>query len=93
MSLHLHIDRLVLEGTNLTSRDRARLDSEFCAALTQMLQNRELHPALARGLATPSLPASTFPMPATPDPSLMGQHIAQNLAGSLTSPIQASRKS
>lgn len=89
MSLNLHIDRLVIEGASLTYRDRVRLDSEFCSALAELLQSRELHPELARGIAVPSLPVSSMTMPTSTNPSLMGRHLAGSLASALTQPSRS----
>jgi hypothetical protein len=84
MSLHLHIDRLVLEGTALTPKDGARLQAALRAELAGLLQAHPLQSELAKGIALPLLPATAMPLPASPDPAAMGRQIAQHLASSLT---------
>jgi hypothetical protein len=84
MSLHLHIDRLVLEGTALTPRDGAALQAALAAELTGLLQSRGLHPELSMGIALPSLPVSTMLVPPVPEASAFGRQLARHLAGPLT---------
>lgn len=84
MSLHLHIDRLVLEGTALTPRDGARLQATLGAELARQLQAHALQPELAKGIALPSLPVAAMTLPHAVNASNMGHSIAQQLAGTLT---------
>ncbi|GLH74134.1 hypothetical protein GETHLI_26360 [Geothrix limicola] len=84
MSLHLHIDRLVLEGTELTPRDGARLQAALGMELKALLETRALHPVLAQGAALPSLQTSPMALPAAANPGHFGKLIARNLAGTLT---------
>ena len=83
MSLHLHIDRLVLEGTALTPRDAARLQAALGLELEALLRARDLHPGLAQGTALPNLPAAPMVLPAAPDPQAFGRQVARHLAGTL----------
>jgi hypothetical protein len=83
VSLHLHIDRLVLEGTALTPRDAAQLQAILCLELEGLLQARNLHPGLAQGIALPSLPAVPMALPATAGPLAFGRRVARHLAGTL----------
>lgn len=80
MSLHLHIDRLVLEGTSLTPRDGARLEASLGVALAQLFESRGLHPDLAKGIALPHLTTAPMSLPSTAGPAAMGLQIAQHLA-------------
>jgi hypothetical protein len=89
MSLHLHIDRLVLEGTSLTPRDGAPLQAALAAELTGLLQSRGLHPELAKGIALPSLPVSTMLVPPAAEASAFGRQLAQHLGGPLTAQGQS----
>lgn len=84
MSVHLRIDHLVLEGLSLSPRDGLRLQTSLDAELTKLLQDRGLHPALARGIAVPSLPVTSMAMTTGANLSHLGRQIARNLAGSLT---------
>lgn len=85
MSLHLHIDRLVIEDASLTSRDAGRLQAGLREALADLLRTQRLHPDLARGAALSSLRTSDLALPGSASPSQVGQGIAHALAGSLTS--------
>ena len=89
MSLHLHIDRLVLEGTSLTPRDGAQLQAALAAELTGLLQSRGLHPELGKDIALPSLPVSTMLLPPVTEASTFGRQLAQHLAGPLTAQGQS----
>lgn len=89
MSIHLHIDRLVIEGTALTSRDGSRLQAALGAELEDLLRSRGLHPELAKGIALPSLQSPSMTLPTSSDPSNLGRQIAQHLAGPLTRPLVA----
>lgn len=84
MSLHLHIDRLLLEGIGLTPRDAARLQAVLGVELASRLQAGSLLPELAGGIALPSLPVAPMTLPAAPDPSSLGRGLARHLAGALT---------
>jgi hypothetical protein len=83
MSLHLHIDRLVLEGTTLSPRDAARLQAALGAELEALLGARSLHPDLAQGTVLPNFPAAPMALPSTPDPQAFGRQLATHLAGTL----------
>jgi hypothetical protein len=83
MSLHLHIDRLVLEGTALSPRDAARLQAALSAELQTLLQARELHSGLARGTALPTFPAAPLSLPSAPNPQAFGRQLAGHLADTL----------
>jgi len=82
MTLHVRIDRLVLEGTSLSSRDGARVEAALGDALAGLLRERGLHPSLAGGIAVPSLLAPATSLPAAPIP--LGRQIALALAESLS---------
>ena len=84
MSLHLRIDRLVLEGTALTQRDGARLQAALGAELAILLKDSGLQPELAKGIALPSLPLTTLAQPAAAEPSALGRQLARHLAAALT---------
>jgi hypothetical protein len=81
MTLHVRIDRLVLEGTALSARDGARLEAVLGPALADLLRDRGLHPALAGGLAVPTLPGPAMALPAAPAP--LGRQLALALADTL----------
>ncbi|HJV48382.1 MAG TPA: hypothetical protein VJ549_03810 [Geothrix sp.] len=86
MNLHLRIDRLVLEGTDLTPRDRARLQAALGSELAALLRSRGLSRELAQGLALPSLPLPVLALRSVPDASGWGLQIAQHLASALAAP-------
>jgi hypothetical protein len=88
MSLHLHIDHLVLEGTALMARDGAQLQAALGAELANLLRSGGLHPELAKGIALPSLPTPPMSLPVSPDPASLGRQIARQLAGSLTAQVR-----
>ena len=81
MNVRLHIDRLVLDGVNLSAGGRPRLQAAIEAELTRLIAAGGLSPELARGIAVPSVRAPQ--MTVTPDakPAQLGSAIAASVYG------------
>ncbi|HEX4953037.1 MAG TPA: hypothetical protein VF017_06555 [Thermoanaerobaculia bacterium] len=83
MSVHLHIERLVLDGLPLGPRERRELEAALGAELGRLLAQGPLHPELAAGQAVPSLRAPDLPMPQNQGPTALGQGLARSIHGGL----------
>jgi len=54
MNVHLHIDRLVLDGIPMSAADRPRLQAAVEAELARLIETNGITPALASGV-TPQI--------------------------------------
>lgn len=78
MTLHLHIDRLILNDINLTPSQRRLLQSAVESELSRLLSERGAsHFQQNQAIASLSIP----PINATPNstPAQLGQQIAHNI--------------
>jgi len=57
MDVRLHIERLVLDGVNLTPSERAVLVRSFQSELSRLIQVHGLSDGATQGFAVPSLPS------------------------------------
>ncbi len=76
MNINIQIDRLILEGINLSPSQRARLQASVEAELSLLLTVNGLPPHLQNGGNIPRLPAS-INITNNMNPTQMGQEIAQ----------------
>ncbi len=83
MSVHLHIERLVLDGLTLGPRERRELEAALGAELGRLLGQGELHPELAAGGAVPSLRAPDLALVAGQGPTGLGEGLARSIHGGL----------
>lgn len=82
MNINLHIERLVLDGVNISPIQRQALQASITTELTRLLSNGGLAANLAQGVALPKLSASGIHMTGN-NPAKMGQVIAQSLYGGI----------
>lgn len=82
-SVHLHIERLVLEGLPVRHHQGTFVQAAIETELTRLLSEGNLS-ALSGG-AVPHLPVASIQLAHDNKPSSMGRQIAQALYGSLAS--------
>ena len=79
MTIHVHIERLILRGITLSPRAR----SVFAGALQDELGRRlaagGVSPALQAGTALPRVSAPDIPFAATTSPAHLGRQVARAL--------------
>jgi hypothetical protein len=78
MTIHLHIERLVLDGLPLSAADSARISGSLQAELLRLIEGQGVNPALAAG-AMPSLAAPAIHPVDGQDARALGRQIAQSL--------------
>jgi hypothetical protein len=83
MNVRLHIDRLVLEGVNVSAAGRPHLQAAIEAELTRLIAAGGISPELARGIAVPSIPAPQMTVAPDAKPAQMGVAIAGAVYGSM----------
>lgn len=79
MSVRLHIDRLVLDGLALAPADRAHFVAALESELARLVADGGISPALAHGIAMPSLRAPEVTFAPDAKPSQMGAAVADAL--------------
>jgi hypothetical protein len=82
MNINIQIERLILEGVNFSPGQRRQLQAAVEAELSRLLAANGLPACLQNGGAIPKLPA-TLNVTQNPNPSQMGQEIAQSIYGEL----------
>lgn len=90
MTIHLHVERLVLEGIAVDGADRVRLERAVVAELTRLLTPAQgvAHDArslggVLHGGALVTLPAGQMQMQAGQSAAMLGVQIAQSVVGVL----------
>jgi len=76
MSVRLHIDRLVLDGIALGPGDRAHFVAAVESELTRLVADGGISPALANGIALPSVAAPSVTFAPKAKPAEMGAAVA-----------------
>lgn len=76
-NIQLHIDRLVLDGVDLSQRERQQLRASIESELVRLLGERGLHPGLSGGMAVPTLVATQVHL------GLPAQQLGQQIAASV----------
>lgn len=79
--IQLHIERLVLDGINLSWREREQLQISIETELGRLLGKGGLHAGMEQGLAVPKLIAAPVQTNATPDQ--LGRQIAASVYGGI----------
>lgn len=79
MSVRLHIERLVLDGINLGPHDRAHFVAAIESELARLVANGGISPALANGVALPSIAAPDTTFAPNAKPAQMGAAVAASL--------------
>jgi hypothetical protein len=83
MKINLHVERLVLEGLELTPRERRLLQETASAELARLLHEGGLAPFPAGGLDISRLQAPSISPGVPRDPVALGEAIARSLYGGL----------
>jgi hypothetical protein len=79
MNIHLHIERLILDGLPLGAGQGALVQAAVEAELARLLVQGGIAPSLQAGGAVPSVRTSTIQPTAQSTPSQMGQQIAHSV--------------
>ncbi len=82
MNINLHIERLVLEGVNITADQHHMLQSTVTAELTRMLVEADLFSSFPQGAAVSHLSTGDIQLTGN-NPAQLGQSIAQSVYGGL----------
>lgn len=82
MNINLHIERLVLDGINISPGQRDLLQASVITELTQLLNNAGLAGNLVEGVSLPRLSASSIQLTGK-SPTQLGQQIAQSVYGGI----------
>jgi hypothetical protein len=85
MTVHLHIDRLILDGIDLPAGKRPELQTVLEAELSRLLARHDMPPSLRQGGAVPALTAPAFPLGPEGDTVHLGRQIARSVYGALRS--------
>ncbi len=83
MNIHLHIDRLILDGISLDSHQRPLLQQALQVELARLLANGNLNPDFTGGIAIHRLVAPAIQLMENPQPVQLGQQIARALYGGI----------
>ncbi|WP_413173208.1 hypothetical protein [Anabaena azotica] len=78
MNINLQIDRLILEGVDLSPRQRRQLQAAVETELSRLMTVNGVPARLQNGGNIPKLPAS-LNITNNSQPSLMGEQIAQSI--------------
>jgi hypothetical protein len=78
MNINLHIERLVLDGINITPAQGRLLQASLASQLSQLLMDGGLSASLSQGAVLPKLPASDIQLTDN-NPAQLGQQIAQSV--------------
>ncbi|MDT4331506.1 hypothetical protein ACQE3E_13815 [Methylomonas sp. MED-D] len=78
MNIHLHIERLVLDGVDLAGHSRGELQAGMTAELTRLLSEGGLATHLVGGGALPRLSTNAVQLTGN-NPTQIGQQIAQSV--------------
>ena len=83
MNINLHIERLVLDGINISPGQRDLLQASITTELTQLLNNAGLAGMLVEGGALPRLSTNNIQLTSN-KPMELGQKIAQSVYGGIS---------
>lgn len=81
--VRLHVERLVLEGIEVTLAERAALQLSLEVELGQLLAGGGVSPDLRRGVAVPAVRAKGFEMRAEGGGADLGGQIARSVYGGI----------
>jgi hypothetical protein len=82
-NIHVHIERLVLDGLPVWHSQRPLLQAAVEAELTRLLAADGLAPNLQAGGALPSVPVRGIQLTSEGNPHTLGQQIAQAVYGGI----------
>ena len=83
MNIHLHIERLVLDGVDTIPGQNHVLQSHVTTELTRMIRDGELSPNLTQAVAIPHIFTDDIQLPDNKSSAEMGQQIAQSVYGGI----------
>lgn len=83
MTIHVHIERLVLDGLPVTRLQGPQVRAAVEAELARRLVAGDLAPGLAQGGAVPSVRAPSITLNAGAGPHALGRQIATAIHGGL----------
>jgi hypothetical protein len=86
MDVQLHIERLVLDGVNVTPHERAVLVLSFQSELSRLIQVHGLSEGAMQGFAAPSLPSCNASMSQPFKAGGFGVELARSLYSGLGRP-------
>ena len=81
MNVHLHIDRLVIDGIDIA--DQQALTTALQAELARLLTEQGVAAPLENGGAWASLPPATLALTGNPTSAQIGRDIAQAIFGGI----------
>lgn len=84
MNIHLHIERLVLDGLPLSAADGPRVQAALDVELSRLLAQSGLSPGLHAGGAIPSLSGGTIQVGKESGPPEFGRQIAGAISGKIS---------
>jgi hypothetical protein len=83
MTIHVHIERLVLDGLPMTRAQAPRVQAALEAELGHLLSDGKLSPELLSGGSMPQVPGGTIRLSGQCDPAGMGRQVARALYGGI----------
>lgn len=81
MNVNLHIERLILEGIPLATRERGVLETAVTTELTRLISESGLPAGLPASGIVPSIPAGAIQLGSEHNPARLGQQIARAVYG------------
>ena len=83
MNIHVHIERLILEGLPVTRNQGPMLQAAVETELARLLATDGLGPELRAGRAVPSVKAGNIQLAGDSSPNWLGQQIARAVHGGI----------
>jgi hypothetical protein len=84
VNINLHIDHIVLEGLDVSWRERPLLQTAVETELARLLGENGLSSGLLAGGAMSVLPGGSVQLSEQPDPIALGQQIARAVYGGIS---------
>jgi len=84
MSVHLHIDRLVLDGIDLGVHDQAVLRDAAATELATLLRGRALPDAIGGGMSVPTVRGADISVTRDASAEQIGAAIARSVYGGIS---------
>ena len=83
MNINLHIDRLILDGVNISHNQRHLLQASVEAELGRLVMEGGVSRGLTSGGAVPQVAATGIQLSTSNNPIQLGQQIARSVYGGL----------